>query len=188
MTPSPAGSSDGLLARADRALEAVLRWVSTACLAFLGVLVCALVFVRFFPILALDWSDEIVELAFAWMVFLGTAAVWRSREHISIDFVPQALAGTRAGRTLDLILSLLSLGFLAVFTWEGWRLAVLARDTSPMLALPRPLWYAALPVSGLVMMGYSMRRCLKTIRSAARHPKAAEDSPRKNSRGGRRIR
>jgi TRAP-type C4-dicarboxylate transport system permease small subunit len=157
MTPRPFGSSDGLLKRADRTLEAVLRWVSTVCLAILTVLVCSLVFVRFFPIISLDWSDEVVELAFAWMVFLGTAAVWRSHEHIAIDFIPQALAGSRVGRALDLVLGLLSLGFLAVFTWQGWRLTVLARDTSPMLTLPRPLWYAVLPVSGLVMIGYTLR-------------------------------
>jgi TRAP-type C4-dicarboxylate transport system permease small subunit len=172
MTQSPAGSFGGLLGRVDRALEAVLRWMTTLCLGVLAVLVSALVLVRFFPIIPLDWSDEIVELAFAWMVFLGAAALWRSHEHISIDFIPQALAGTRAGRVLDVVLGLLALAFLAVFTWEGWRLTVLAQDTSPMLTLPRPLWYAAIPVSGLVMIGYSVSRMLKTIRPAPRDSKA----------------
>ncbi len=168
MTQLPAGSAgDGLVSRVDRALEAVLRWISTACLAVLAVLVCALVLVRFFPIIPLDWSDEIVELAFAWMVFLGTAALWRSHEHITIDFIPQALTGTRARRVLDVILGLLALAFLGVFTWQGWLLTIRARDTSPMLTLPRPLWYATLPLSGLVMIGYTLRSCLRTIRPAA---------------------
>jgi TRAP-type C4-dicarboxylate transport system permease small subunit len=130
----------------------------------LVVLVSGLVLVRFFPILPLDWSDEIVELAFAWMVFMGTAALWRSHEHITIDFIPQALAGSRVGRALDLVVGLLALSFLAVFTWQGWRLTVQARDTSPMLLLPRPLWYAAIPVSGLLMIGYTLPRILKVIR------------------------
>ncbi len=106
-----------------------------------------------------------MELAFAWMVFLGTGALWRSHEHITIDFILQALAGTREGRALEVVLALLALVFLAVFTWQAWLLTVQARDTSPMLLLPRPLWYVTLPLSGLVMIGYTVSRALKPIRS-----------------------
>jgi TRAP-type C4-dicarboxylate transport system permease small subunit len=174
MTQPLAGSPGGLLGRLDRVLEAVLRLVATVCLAVLAVLVCALVLVRFFPIIPLDWSDEIVELAFAWMVFMGTAALWRSHEHISIDFVLQALAGTWAGRVLDVVVDLLALAFLAVFTWTGWLFTFQASDTSPMLELPRQLWYATLPLSGLVMIGYTLRSCLRAIRPAPAAPKAGE--------------
>ncbi len=159
------GAPPGGAARFDRALEAVLRWMSVGCLVILAALVCALVLVRFYPIVSLGWSDEIVELAFAWMVFLGTAAIWRSREHITIDFIPQALVGTRAGRALEILLDLLALGFLLVFTWQGWLLTLQARgNTSPMLELPRPWWYASVPASGLVMMGYTLSRLLKAVR------------------------
>jgi TRAP-type C4-dicarboxylate transport system permease small subunit len=164
------GYSGGGAARFDRALEAILRWMSLVCLGVLAVLVCALVLIRFFPIMSLGWSDEIVELAFAWMVFLGTAAIWRSHEHISIDFIPQALAGTPAGRVLEVVLGVLALGFLAVFTWHGWLLTLQARgNTSPMLELPKPWWYASVPVSGVVMIGYTVSRLLKVVRSRPRH-------------------
>ena len=142
---------------ADRILEAVLRWISIVCMLVLVVLVCGLVLIRFFPIFSMGWADEVVELAFAWMVFMGTAAVWRMHEHITIDFIPQALAGTRAGRILEVIVGLLILGFLGVFTWQGWLLTLQAGgNTTPMLTLPKPLWYATIPVSGLVMMIYTI--------------------------------
>jgi len=150
---------------ADRILEAVLRWISIVCMFVLVVLVCALVLIRFFPLFSMGWSDEIVELAFAWMVFMGTAAVWRMHEHITIDFIPQALAGTRAGRILDVIVGLLILGFLGVFTWQGWLLTIQSEgNTSPMLTLPKPLWYATIPVSGLVMMIYTIIGILRPRR------------------------
>jgi TRAP-type transport system small permease protein len=161
MTRLPGGSPRGFGAWFDRTLEAALRWTTTVCLAVLAVLVCALVLVRFFPIIPLDWSDEIVELAFAWMVFLGTAALWRTHEHITIDFIPQALAGTRWGQALDVMVSLLALLFLVIFTWQGWQFTIQARDTSPMLALPRSWWYVTLPVSGVVMIGYTIARMVK---------------------------
>jgi TRAP-type C4-dicarboxylate transport system permease small subunit len=165
MTQLSAGSSASCAAKADRALEAVLRWMSIVSMFILVVLVCALVLIRFVPIFSLGWADEVVELAFAWMVFMGTAAVWRSREHITIDFIPQALAGTRAGRALDVLVNLLVLGFLGVFTWQGWFLTLQARsNTTPMLTLPKPLWYVTIPVAGLVMIGYTVVRILQDIR------------------------
>jgi len=164
--------SEGCEIRVDRALELILRWMSIICMFVLVVLVCGLVLIRFFPVMSMGWADEIVELAFAWMVFMGTAAVWRSNEHIAIDFIPQALVGTRAGRALDVIIGVLVLGFLAVFTWQGWFLMLQSRgNTSPMLTLPKPLWYAAIPTSGVLMIGYTVSRTLKAIRTAPRDPR-----------------
>jgi len=88
-------------------------------------------------------------------VFLGTAAIWRSREHITIDFIPQALAGTRIGRAPEILLYLLALGFLLVFTWQGWLLTLQAQgNTSPM------------------MIGYTASRLLRAIRPRPRDQQA----------------
>ena len=152
-------------AYADRALDAAMRWISSGCLVVLLGLVSVIVLVRFWPVVALGWEDEVVEFAFAWMVFLGSAAVWRSGEHIVIDFIPQALAGSAAGRALEVVVGVLMLGFLGVFTWYGWLLTLQSQgNTSPMLVLPRPLWYAAVPVSGVVMIGYTIARMVKAFR------------------------
>ncbi len=158
---APAG---GKMARADHALDTLMRGISSACLVVLLVLVSLIVLVRFWPVVVLGWEDEVVELAFAWMVFVGSAAVWRSGEHIVIDFIPQALAGTRAGRALAAVVGALMLGFLGVFTWYGWLLMLQSQgNTSPMLVLPRPLWYASVPASGVVMIGYTIARMVKAF-------------------------
>ena len=165
MTVPGPGPSAGRWAKAERGLAAALRWGSILCLVALLFLLAGGVLVRFVPVVSMGWADEIVELSFAWMVFLGTAALWRSHEHIAIDFIPQALGGTPVGRALEVLLGLLALGFLAVFTWEGWLLTVQAvGNRTPILELPKPLWYAALPVSGIVMIGYTLHRCARAIR------------------------
>jgi TRAP-type C4-dicarboxylate transport system permease small subunit len=154
-------------ARADRGVAAILRLGSILCLVVLLILVTGQVLIRFFPLFSFTWTDEIVELAFAWMVFLVAACLWRSNEHITIDLIPEALAGSTAGRVLGILLGLLALGFLGVFTWEGWLFTVQAKGyTSAILQLPMPLWYAAMPVSGMVMIGYALRRCVAAMRPA----------------------
>ena len=164
MSRAAESSGDSGAARADRALDACMRWMSSICLVILLAIVSLMVLIRFFPIMALGWEDEVVELAFAWMIFLGSAAVWRSHEHIVIDFLPQALAGSRAGRVLEMIVGVLVLAFLGVYTWYGWLLTIQSQgNTSPMLVLPKPLWYAAVPASGVVMIGYTIVRMVKAF-------------------------
>jgi TRAP-type C4-dicarboxylate transport system permease small subunit len=165
MSRASEAQTAGRVERMDRGLMAAMRWISAACLTILLALVSLMVLVRFWPVVALGWEDEVVELAFAWMVFLGSAAVWRSGEHIVIDFIPQALAGTGAGRALEMIIGAAMLGFLGVFTWYGWLLTLQSQgNTSPMLVLPRPLWYVSVPVSGVVMIGYTIARMVKAVR------------------------
>src|SRR5512137_1600884 len=164
MSHPPDVSAGRRMDRVDRALDAAMRWISSVCLVVLLGLVSLIVLIRFWPVVALGWEDEVVELAFAWMVFLGSAAIWRSGEHIVIDFIPQALAGSGAGRALEVVVGVLMLGFLGVFTWYGWLLTLQSQgNTSPMLVLPRPLWYVSIPVSGVVMIGYTIARMVKAF-------------------------
>jgi TRAP-type C4-dicarboxylate transport system permease small subunit len=98
-----------------------------------------------------------VELAFAWMTFLGAAVLWRRRAHFRVDLVPTMLAGTRAGQFLEIGLSLVSLLFLLVFTYEGAVLTLRTAIPSPILALPKALWYLAMPIAGALMVVYTLR-------------------------------
>jgi TRAP-type C4-dicarboxylate transport system permease small subunit len=146
-----------ILKKVDKALEILLRWGSSICLVGLLSLISAVVFVRFVPIASLGWSDEIIEFAFAWMVFLCAAALWRERTHFRVEVVTGWLSGSKAGRVLEISLSLISLVFLLVFTYEGALLAMKATDRSPIFEYPRTLWYMVMPISGAIMIGYTIR-------------------------------
>jgi TRAP-type C4-dicarboxylate transport system permease small subunit len=144
----------------------LMRWVTMLSLTVLLVIVCALILLRIgiFSV-SLNWTDEIVELLFAWMVFLGSAIVWGRRQHIVVDLIPQMLAGTRAAQVLEIVACALCLVFFVVFTWYGGLLTLEARgNTSPILTLPRELWYAATPVAGAVMIWHTLRQGLAAIR------------------------
>lgn len=123
----------------------------------LWILVTAAVIFRVVPIMPMGWSDEIVELAFAWMIFLCAADLCRQRKHFVVDLIPNLLAGTRAGHVLGIVLNLLSLAFLLIFTYEGILLSILATDRSPYFELPKILWYGSIAVSGVIMTGYTIR-------------------------------
>ena len=145
------------LEKVDRGLAESMRRVCIAAFVVLIVLVTTLILTRFVPLFSLGWADEIVEMAFAWMTFLGAAVLWRSRSHFRVDLIPSMLAGTRAGQALEIGLSLMSLLFFLVFTYEGAVLTLRTVMPSPILAWPKALWYMIMPFAGFIMIGYSLR-------------------------------
>ena len=151
------GTPSGRWAQADRGLAVAMRAVCTAAFVVLIVLVTTLILIRFAPLISLGWADEIVEFAFAWVTFLGAALLWRGRSHFRVDLVPGLLAGTRRGQTLEIILSLISLVFFLVFTYEGAVLALRTAMPSPILGWPKALWYMIIPIAGVIMVGYTVR-------------------------------
>jgi TRAP-type C4-dicarboxylate transport system permease small subunit len=153
---------------ADSPLSALLRGLTSLCMAGLLLLVSVLILLRLgiFSV-PMEWSDEAIELLFAWMVFIGTALVWGRREHIVVDLIPQMLAGTRAAWVLEVVCCVLALAFLGVFTWQGVTFTLQAQgNTSPILILPRPLWYVAMLIAGVMMLYHTLRLGLQILRRA----------------------
>jgi TRAP-type C4-dicarboxylate transport system permease small subunit len=148
---------NGPLRKAERLLNLTMRWGSVGCLAGIFILVSAGIFVRFVPISSMGWADELIEMGFAWMVFLGATVLWKERSHFRVDIVPNWLAGSEAGPKLDIALNLMNLVFFAVFAYEGWVLTMRTTDPSPILAWPKALWYSIMPISGVLLCGYTVR-------------------------------
>lgn len=167
-----------ILQKFDQGLAAFLRWGSTCCLVALLVIIVAVVFVRFLPITSMGWTDEIVEFAFAWMVFLCSAELWRKKSHFRVEVIPDWLGGSKAGRILEIGLNLLSLIFFMVFTIEGLRLSLQATDRSPIFEYPKALWYASIPIAGVIMIGYTIRNLYFQI---FQKPASQIQPPRPNS-------
>jgi TRAP-type C4-dicarboxylate transport system permease small subunit len=147
----------GFFSKMDGILGISLRGVSSFAIVVLWILVTATVLFRIFPIFSMGWSDEIVEFLFAWMVFICSAELCRQRKHFIVDFIPNIIAGTRTGHVLDIVIQLLALAFFLVFTYQGFRVTIMATDRSPYFELPRVIWYMCMPLAGLIMTGYTLR-------------------------------
>ena len=151
------------LVRLDRLIAVFTRSVSIGCFIGLIVLLAAIVFVRFVPIASLGWSDEVVEWLFAWMVFMGAARMWRDGEHFRIKFIEDHLKGKSSAIVLNSLVEILSLAFLGVMTYYSLMLTLRAHDSSPVLVLPRSLWYACMPLAGVIMIAYSLRNLVRNV-------------------------
>ncbi|MCT8160908.1 TRAP transporter small permease [Pseudoruegeria sp. SHC-113] len=151
-----------VLAQTDRILGRVLRGLPILCLSALFMLLLVNVIARLFKLAGFAWFDEIVQGLFAWMVFSGAAALWREKDHFQVDWLPMALPPARR-RALQILTGLLSLGFLAAMTWYGLQLTLKATALTPILDLPVRLFYLAIPLSGAVMLMYSLADLIRLV-------------------------
>ena len=146
------------LKRIDKVILKTLKVVTITSFVFLTLLISANVFVRFFPIASLHWFDEIIELLYAYLVFYGAAALWISHEHFGVgDWIEKRIKNMRIRYVYRLIIELLVLCFVVIFFYYSLRLTILARDVTNVFAIPKRVLYSCLPVSGVIMILYSIR-------------------------------
>ena len=148
----------GLLKRIDKVILKTLMVATITVFVFLTILISANVFVRFFPIVSLHWFDEIIELLYAYLVFYGSAALWISHEHFGVgDWIEKRIKNMRIRSVYRIIIELLVLCFVVIFFYYSLRLTLLARDVTNVFAIPKRVLYSCLPVSGVIMILYSIR-------------------------------
>ncbi|MEX2520032.1 MAG: TRAP transporter small permease [Paracoccaceae bacterium] len=145
----------GFLGALDRLVFLLCKWGVIIGLAALFFLLGANVLTRTFPFITIAGYDEIVELIFAWMTFLGAVALWREGGLYKVALIAQS-APRPLRRTIDLFIRILMMALALVMTLKGAEFALYSGETTPFLRLDKSYWYAAVPVSGALMTIYSI--------------------------------
>lgn len=147
------------LSRLDVVLAAGMKGISVASLSLLFCTVALVVATRVLSLRSAGWTDELIELFFAWLLFPCAAALWRTQGHFTVDLIPQLLHKTFARRPLAITVELLCLAFLAEFFWQACVfVASSASETSPVFGVSRVYWYGVMPLCAAIMTGYSVAR------------------------------
>ena len=108
-----------LLARLELAIGAVLLLVITG-------LVFSAAVMRFLghPLI---WSVDMAQLLLIWLCFFGATRAMRERAHLGVDLVVRYF-GRRVRLAIELGLAGLFIVFMAVLTWEGYKLTMLNKE------------------------------------------------------------
>jgi TRAP-type C4-dicarboxylate transport system permease small subunit len=152
-----------LKARVDLALG----WVLSAMMGFAVLNVLWQVFTRYVMGDPSAYTDELSRYLLIWVGLLGASYAAGKRMHLAIDLLPMRLTG-RAHEALGLLIDFAIFLFaLVVMVFGGVRLAALQlmlEQTSAALRVPLGYVYLALPVSGLLIMFYSVLYMLDRVR------------------------
>ena len=137
---------------AQKRIESFFKGICLVCGTGLFLLLSGNVFTRVFPVVSLHWFGEIVELLFAWLVFLGAAVLYSRKEHFMIDWLHKKTEKTPFGTPYRIIINIICLIFSTTLFVEGYRLTLMAHDWTSVLHMPRRWFYLSMPVGGLFMV------------------------------------
>ena len=147
----------------DKVVGKSLKGVAIICLFVLLILMAGNVFLRFVNIMSFHWFDEIVEWSFAWLVFFGSAALWRENEHFKIEWLYSRMEGKNIGFILKFFIGFLCLFFFVVMAYQGILHTAKAVQWTNVLKIPRRILYICIPISGSIMALYTVRNIIMDI-------------------------
>lgn len=148
----------------DRTLEIILIVIS--CVLVIDVL--WQVFSRYILNSPSSFTDELAGYLLIWVSLLGAAYVVGKKEHLAIDLLLQKSPPARK-RVLEIIIRSLILAFALTVLVIGGSWLVYTRFylgvTSAALQLPLGYVYIALPLSGLIIIFYTVHHIIDIIKN-----------------------
>jgi len=139
----------------DTALERVLIVI----LAVMTLSVLWQVFSRYVLQNPSNWTDELVRFLFMWLGLLGAAYITGRRMHLAIDILPSRSNEKNQKKLNILIYSLVAAFSLFVMVVGGIRLVYITltlNQISPTLEVPLGYVYLVVPISGILIIYYSI--------------------------------
>ena len=140
---------------ADRIIERIL-------ILLLGLMLLQVVwqvFSRYILLVPSSFTDELSRFLLIWIGLLGASYATGKKMHLTIDLLPNYLSG-RKKRNLDLIIHILVILFaFFVMVIGGIRLVYVTLtlgQTSSALEIPLGYIYLIIPLSGLMIIFYSL--------------------------------
>ena len=89
-----------LLRAGDELLSRVVRAICVVAMASIFIMFILNVFVRFVPIYNFTQTDDWIQFALVWMIFLGAQELVRTRNHFVVDLFTDRLRDRLSGRIL----------------------------------------------------------------------------------------
>lgn len=166
----------------DGLIMKFIKIITMLCLGLLFLIVMGKILIQFIPWApAIQWTDEIIELLFAGLVFYGAAGVWMIKGHFSVGDWVAKLAKTERGVLIyALVVDLISMIFIGLLCYYSIGLIQRTRELTPVFQIPKKYFYLGVPISSCIMMIYSLFFVIRTTIKII-HPDADDIEPRGSS-------
>ncbi len=112
----------------------------------------------------LPWSQDVIRLAFTYMIYFGAAYCVRDNSHLNVDVLLTMLS-KRGRQKAEILINVILLGFFLFLIAYGFSFAQMGSiQTTSYLMLPMTYYYLGIPLSALGMIFYVMQNIVGQIR------------------------
>lgn len=158
-------------------LERATMVVAIALLCAMVVTTGSQVVSRYLLNIPLVWTEELGRHLMIWMVFLASTIIYRRKQHISIDLLGDRMS-PRGRAILGLVITLVLAFFFVLMVQYGWELTTRTMtQRSSAMRYPMGYAYAALPVSGVLLLLYAAENAVSDVAAIVNpEPREAHES------------
>ena len=143
----------------------ILEILGTVTLAIMTVLVVYQVITRYVFNAPSAFSEALSQYLFVWMIMIGSAYVYGSREHLTIDLLKDKFP-PRLNMIIEVITNLCLFAFiLLVCVIGGWKyMSSQVNRIDPSLHISMAILYTSVPFTGIITLYYAVYNCVAAIR------------------------
>lgn len=164
-----------LLRSLYNAIRKLDNFLGMAAMAFIILLACANVFMRYVVGQPWGWVEEVTVFTFVWLTMLGASAVIHVEGHCSIDVLVNKFPA-RAQRIISIIADLIVLATLCLLIWFGIVLTIKGQTKlTPILGIPYSWIDASVPVCCSFMLIYYGRMFWNSLMGKQNTPQLDEN-------------
>ena len=142
-------------------LNQIVDWIARL---VMGVSAIAVFGVTFAQVLSryvlkspLPWSQDILRLAFTYLVFWGAAWCVRDKNHLNVDVFLTAIP-EKSRKVVEILINVVLCAFFVFVIVVGFQFALSGlTQTTSYLPLPMTAYYCSIPTAGILMLFYMLQ-------------------------------
>lgn len=145
-------------------LDKILEIISTIILGIMTVLVVYQVITRYVFNAPSAISEILSQYLFVWMIMFGSAYVYGSREHLTIDILKDKF-NAKTNMVVEILANITLFAFIVlVCAWGGYLYTMKsAPQVDPQLGVSKAILYSSLPISAVITLFYSVYNCIMAV-------------------------
>jgi TRAP-type C4-dicarboxylate transport system permease small subunit len=147
-----------LIGRVSDVITEIAKFALGLCVAAIVLITLAAVWWRYIVNAPIAWIEQVSNILFIWITFIGAAVLYRQKLHIGVDMFIAMLKG-RSQQVMFWAIELANLAFIIVLLVYSLKLSIdVLPNTYGALDITPAYFYFSAPVSCAMMMLYFVEK------------------------------